>query len=64
LIFLINVAGQRCSYRRTFAEAQAGELFWYRNSNGLVEIAMNGESASGNAGLGIGDRVNKTQEGT
>ena len=61
---MIDVAGQRCGYRRTFAEAQSGELFWYRNSNGLVEIAMNEDSASGNAGLGIGDRVNKIQDGT
>ncbi len=36
---VIEIAGRRCTYRRFFAEAEAGEAFWYRNANGLVEIA-------------------------
>lgn len=54
---VIGVAGHRCSYYRTFFEAEPGTLFWYRNSNGLVEIAMNGGSAAAYAGLDIGAAV-------
>ncbi len=51
----LDVAGRRCRYRRTFAEAEPGELFWYRNANGLVEVALNKSSAAASAGLRVGD---------
>jgi S-adenosylmethionine hydrolase len=54
---LLEVEGQRCSYRRTFAEAEPGQFFWYENSNGLVEIALNQGSASEHGGIGIGASV-------
>ena len=41
-------------YRRTFAEAAPGEPFWYCNSLGLVEIAVNRDSAAERLGLTIG----------
>ncbi|VAW80625.1 hypothetical protein MNBD_GAMMA15-100 [hydrothermal vent metagenome] len=53
----LEVAGNRCSYSRTFAEAGSGGLFWYRNSNGLVEIAMNKADASIRAGIRTGDTI-------
>jgi len=43
--------------RRTFAEADAGELFWYENSAGLAEIAVNQGSAAEALGLGVGAPV-------
>jgi S-adenosylmethionine hydrolase len=32
-------------YARVFSEVKAGELFWYENSLGLVEVAANSASA-------------------
>jgi S-adenosylmethionine hydrolase len=44
----------RLKYSRVFAEAGKGEPFWYVNSNGLVEIAMNQADAAQALGLEIG----------
>ncbi|MCX8048809.1 MAG: SAM-dependent chlorinase/fluorinase [Methylohalobius sp.] len=48
------------AYARTFGEAAPGEAFWYGNSMGLVEIAVNGGSAAGRLGLTIGQKVDWT----
>lgn len=32
--------GHVVSYARTFGEAEKGQPFWYKNANGLVEIAL------------------------
>ncbi|MGA8756702.1 MAG: SAM-dependent chlorinase/fluorinase [Stellaceae bacterium] len=42
---------------RTFSDVPAGAAFWYENSNGLAEIAVNGGRASEVLGLGIGSPV-------
>jgi len=42
---------------RTYSDVAQGQLFWYENSNGLVEIAAAGARASSSLGLNIGDRV-------
>ena len=42
---------------RTFGEAGVGEPFWYENSNGLVEIAVNRGHAARQLGLKPGDRL-------
>lgn len=42
---------------RTFHEVAAGEAFWYENSCGLVEIAVNCGSAREALGLQAGDAV-------
>ncbi|HHH43952.1 MAG TPA: hypothetical protein ENK49_07430 [Gammaproteobacteria bacterium] len=47
---VIEVAGKRCEFRRTFGEAEPGQPFWYGNSSGLVEIAL----AEGNAVRALG----------
>ncbi|OOZ39812.1 hypothetical protein BOW53_10185 [Solemya pervernicosa gill symbiont] len=39
------VNGTEISSARTFSEVAVGELFWYENSNGLAEIAVNKGSA-------------------
>lgn len=40
--------------RRTFGDVAEGEAFWYENSSGLVEIAVNRGSAARTLGLRIG----------
>jgi len=45
---------KRINYARVFAEVEKGEAFWYVNSNGLVEIAMNQANAAQTLGLEIG----------
>jgi hypothetical protein len=43
--------------RRTFSDVPAGEAFWYENSNGLAEIAVNAGRADAALGLAIGTPV-------
>ena len=54
---VIVLAGRRISYARVFAEAPAGCAFWYENSIGLVEIAVDRAAAAGLLGITIGDAV-------
>jgi S-adenosylmethionine hydrolase len=42
---------------RTFSDLGAGEPFWYANSSGLAEIAVNGGRADAALGLAIGAAV-------
>ncbi len=52
------VAGaRRLPFARVFADAAEGAAFWYENSQGLVEIAVNCGSAAQLLELKIGDRV-------
>jgi S-adenosylmethionine hydrolase len=53
----IAVRGHRIAYGRVFAEASEGGTFWYENSIGLVEIAVNRASAAERLGIDIGDAV-------
>lgn len=53
----VTVAGRSLARARTFSEVPAGEAFWYENSSGLVEIAVNGGAASCRPGLALGDIV-------
>jgi S-adenosylmethionine hydrolase len=39
---------------KTFSDVPVGELFWYENSVGLVEIAANQASAATLLQLGVG----------
>ena len=52
------VAGmQRFPQHRTFADAARGEAFWYENSMGLTEIAVNRGPAAAILELSVGDAV-------
>ena len=51
------VKGTWIVHARVFSEAPRGEVFWYENSIGLVEIAANSVSAAAKLGLAIGDPV-------
>jgi S-adenosylmethionine hydrolase len=42
----LRVNGRGLSYARVFSEVGEGELFWYENSLGLVEIAAHAGSAA------------------
>lgn len=53
----LRVGNHEACYREAFFAATAGELFWYRNSLGLVELSMSAAAAATQAGIGIGDRV-------
>jgi len=53
----VIVASSRLRLARTFADVGHGEAFWYENSNGLVEIAVNQGRADTTLGLRIGTAV-------
>lgn len=53
----LEVRGTRCRFATTFGDAPRGEPFWYENSCGLVEIAVDRGSARDLLGLGVGDQV-------
>jgi len=54
---VLAIGERRLSYARVFVEAAAGEAFWYENSQGLVEVAVNCGSAARLLQLKIGDGV-------
>jgi S-adenosylmethionine hydrolase len=51
---VLILKGFEVSYARTFGEAPSGQPFWYENANGLVEIALKEDRASGRLGLAAG----------
>ena len=53
----ITIGRRKVAYARVFADSPNGSAFWYENSVGLVEIALNGASAAQTLGLSVGDAV-------
>lgn len=53
----LSAAGQALERARTFSDRPPGAAFWYENSNGLVEIAVNQGRADRDLGLAIGAPV-------
>ena len=53
----IQVSGLTIPFAHTFSSVPSGDAFWYRNSQGLVEIAVNGSSAAEQLNLGIGTQL-------
>lgn len=53
----ILIGDQKLYYARTFSMAEKGRPFWYRNSAGLVEIALYGDSVAERLDLCLGDKV-------
>jgi S-adenosyl-L-methionine hydrolase (adenosine-forming) len=51
---LLVAGGRRLRYVRVFSEARDAAPFWYENSQGLIEIAMNQASAARELGLEVG----------
>ena len=52
-----TAAGQVLDRARTFSDLPPGAAFWYENSNGLAEIAVNQGRADRDLGLAIGSPV-------
>jgi S-adenosylmethionine hydrolase len=53
----LAVTGRVLARRRTFSDVPEGEAFWYENSNGLTEIAVNAGRADTALDLAIGTPV-------
>ena len=53
----VSIGSESIAYARTFSEMSPGQAFWYENSAGLIEIAVNQGSASNQLGLEIGDSL-------
>jgi hypothetical protein len=53
----LAAAGRVLARRRTFSDVPVGKAFWYENSNGLAEIAVNSGRADATLGLAVGSPV-------
>jgi S-adenosylmethionine hydrolase len=53
----LDASGRALSRARTFSDVSEGEAFWYENSNGLAEIAVNSGRADATLGIAIGSPV-------
>lgn len=51
---VIRINGFNLTFAETFSSVSHGSPFWYRNSQGLIEIAVNGGRAADELGLEIG----------
>ena len=51
---VIDVAGRELARARTFSDLPEGAAFWYENSSGLVEFAVNRGNAAATLGLRVG----------
>ncbi len=60
---LLEVGGRVLPRGRIFAERPRGEAFWYVNSLGLVEVALNQDSAARRLGLVPGTPVRVVRPG-
>jgi S-adenosylmethionine hydrolase len=54
---LLAIGGRRLPFARVYSEVTEGGAFWYENSQGLVEIAVNCGDAAQSLNLKIGDRA-------
>jgi S-adenosylmethionine hydrolase len=53
----LTAAGRVLDRARTFSDLPPGAAFWYENSNGLAELAVNQGRADRDLGLAIGSSV-------
>jgi S-adenosylmethionine hydrolase len=60
---VLGVSGEALTFARTFDDVAVGQGFWYRNANGLVEIALNQGHAAGRFGLSPGTPVTPLRQG-
>lgn len=54
---VLEAGGHRLRWARTFSDVAPGEGFWYTNSVGLVEIAVNQGHAGDQLGISVGSAV-------
>lgn len=53
----LGVRGHTLQPAHTFCDLPSGEAFWYENSSGLAELAVNQGSAQHALALAVGDVV-------
>lgn len=53
----IKIASETLKYAATFSAVKEGEVFWYENANGLVELAVNRGSAAERLKLSLGQEI-------
>jgi S-adenosyl-L-methionine hydrolase (adenosine-forming) len=53
----LAINGRAIRHARVFSEVKPGEVFWYENSLGLVELASNAASAQQVLGVKAGNRL-------
>jgi S-adenosyl-L-methionine hydrolase (adenosine-forming) len=53
----LTTLGRTIGRARTFSDVPIGTAFWYENSNGLAEIAINQGRADRELGLAVGSPV-------
>lgn len=58
----VIIAGRALKKARTFADNAVGEAFWYENSSGLVELAVNQGSAADRFGARVGNEVGLSKQ--
>lgn len=54
---VININDTQLEYARVFSNVKTGQAFWYNNSSGLVEIAVNCGHAASVLELSIGSKL-------
>ena len=54
---VFEVAGERVRYLRTFADADAGELFLYEDSSRRLAVAINRGDAAARLGIAVDDEL-------
>lgn len=54
---VLEIGGHRLLPARTYGDVAPGQAFWYVNSIGLVELAVNGGSAAALLGASVGTPV-------
>jgi len=54
---ILKINGHEITYARTFGEVGEQSLFWYKNSNGLLEVAANCGSAAKMLNAAVGDAI-------
>jgi len=53
----ISIAGQQLPGAATFSEVPSGTAFWYQNSIGLLEVAVNQGRADQHLGIHVGCKL-------
>jgi S-adenosylmethionine hydrolase len=53
----VRVGSSLLAHARTFEQVPVGQAFWYENSNGLVELAVNQGRADQRLPVSIGDQI-------
>ena len=61
---VLRVNGHELRQAVTFSSVEAGQAFWYENSNGLVELAVNRGRADVKLDIGVGTPLEIMQVGS